>query len=320
MSRIILSAETNPYFNVAAEYMLCLEQKPQTRLFLWQNSPAVVLGRNQSFSAECDMDFMKAEGIFPVRRFSGGGAVFHDLGNLNFTFLDREENAAPDRYLDILRSALCRVGIPCEFSSRNDLLYMGKKFSGHAYFADRGSYFYHGTIMVDVNMSMLSRALRPSFLKLQSKGIKSVRSRVVNLREITPSITVEQIRKALIATFAQEEGISPAAITLEQKTTTPVVQNMISGKEWIFGETPNFAVTFSRQLCFGIVTISANIANGRITCAKIHSDGLLPLDWSACENKLIGMLFQESIIAQQIEICYNQIKHSLTDAHFMPGV
>lgn len=319
MNRIILSAETNPYFNVAAEYQLFLEGNPQTRLFLWQNTPTVVLGRNQNFSAECDRNVLEAEGILPVRRFSGGGAVFHDLGNVNFTFLDCEENATPDRYLDVLRRALGHLKVPCVFSGRNDLLVDGKKFSGHAFYADQGRYFYHGTIMVNVDLDMLTRALRPSFLKLQSKGIQSVRSRVVNLCEIDSSITVERVKQALMDAFSEQQDISSDAMVLDRQTLSPSVQEIISSREWIFGETPDFSLTFSRRLPFGMVTVSADIAHGHISRIKIHTDGLLVFDWTMCENSLIGELFDENKIVVQIETCYNLHRSSGKHSCFMPG-
>lgn len=318
MSRIFISTETDPYFNVATEYQLFLESADEPQLFLWQNSRAVVFGRNQNVSAECDMDFLKRNDIKPVRRFSGGGAVFQDLGNVNFTFLSAEAAAEPDRYLKVIKNAISTLGIECDFSSRNDLLTDGKKFSGHAYYADLGKYMYHGTIMVHVDLALLSGALHPSYLKLHSKGIDSVKSRVINLSQINQEITTEGIVAACAEAFRQEYSISGKPAHINSRNMKPEVLERLRSELWIYGQSPDYQIEIEKKLSFGNVTIHSDVTDGRITRIKIFTDGLAAIGFADCERDLTGEVFREDVIAQKIEkwysTCYN--KSALTN--FMP--
>lgn len=231
MNNIYLSREIDPYFNIAAEYQLFLEAKEEAALFLWQNSPAVIIGRNQNIYAECDLNYLEEMKILPVRRFSGGGAVFQDLGNVNFTFITQEKDADTEKFLSVIQNAVASLGINCTFSGRNDLLYEGKKFSGHAYYADNGNYLYHGTVMVDVDMDILSGVLRPSFVKLQSKGIASVRSRVINLSQINSEITIDAVKDAILLAFLKIYGESEPIKYIDRKSIQPDLWDTIQSKE-----------------------------------------------------------------------------------------
>lgn len=301
MNRIYISRETNPYYNVAAEYQLLLNTTNDTSLFLWQNSPSVIFGRNQNIFAEVDTDYLKENNISPLRRFSGGGAVFQDLGNLNFTFLTKENNAEIDKYLLVIKNAVSSFNINCEFSGRNDLITNKKKFSGHAYYTNDDNYLYHGTIMVDVNLDMLSKALKPSFIKLESKGIDSIRSRVVNLSSINNSISIEKMKKALIKSFEDvfSEVERPTYIGLDNYNAPRF--NEIKSDKWIYGESPNFSITVEKKLNYGNLSIYCDINDGIIQNIKIQSDSLLVIDFSNCEKSLIGENFKEDIIFDLIE-------------------
>lgn len=301
MSRIYVSQETDPYFNVAAEYELFLGAKQEIALFLWQNEPAVIFGRNQNVYAECDVAYLEKMNISPVRRFSGGGAVFQDLGNVNFTFITKEKDADTDKYLSVIQQAVASLGIDCRFSGRNDLLYQDKKFSGHAYFVDNGNYFYHGTVMVNVDMDLLSGALSPSLLKLQSKGIASVRSRVINLSQINSGITIGAVKDALITAFTKIYGECGNIQYVDRKSLQPERWDVIKRKEWIYGEAPAFSLNEERKLSFGNVTVSAEVEEGRIQRLKIHTDSLLALNFSALEREWVGALFQINELFDSIE-------------------
>lgn len=301
MSQIYISLETDPYFNVAAEYQLFKETSGGTSLFLWRNKPAVIFGRNQNVFAECDVKFLKKHGILPVRRFSGGGAVFHDLGNVNFTFLSKEQDADINRYRKVIRDAVYSLGIACTFSGRNDLLIEGKKFSGHAYYADLGNFLYHGTIMVNVDFDLLSGALKPSFLKLHSNGIPSVRNRVVNLSQVNVGITLESVQEALMKAFAAEYGADEPLIYIDSHNMQPSVYGKIKKDDWIYGESPDFDIRFERKLSFGNVTVFADISGGKVYRTKIYTDSLAAIDFSPCEKTLTGLFFREDILVAAIE-------------------
>ena len=174
----------DPFRNLAIEKNLTfLTQEGQCILYLWQNRRTVVIGRNQNAWKECNVDALLADGGTLARRMSGGGAVFHDLGNLNFSFCVRKEDYDVDRQLEVIRQALRREGIEAIKSGRNDLLADGRKFSGNAFYKSGEFCCHHGTIMIDVKGGDLTKYLNVPESKLKSKGVESVRSRVTNLRE-----------------------------------------------------------------------------------------------------------------------------------------
>ncbi|MEA4920547.1 MAG: lipoate--protein ligase [Clostridiaceae bacterium] len=318
MSRIFVSTETDPYFNIAAEYQLFLEAVDEPQLFLWQNNRAVIMGRNQSFSAECDMEFLQKHHIKLARRFSGGGSVFHDLGNVNFTFLSTEAAAEPDRYLKVIKNAIEFCGVQCDFSSRNDLVTDGKKFSGHAYYTDHGKYMYHGTIMISVDFELLSGALHPSYLKLHSKGIDSVKSRVINLSEINREITTEGIMRACITAFRQEYAAGGIVEYLGGRQMRPEALDMLRSESWIYGQSPDYEIEIEKKLSFGNVTINSDVTDGRITRIKIYTDGLAPISFAECEKELSGEIFHEAVIVQKIEKWYSTCYNRFALTRFMP--
>lgn len=301
MNKIYISNENNPYYNVSAEHQLFLEADESTTFYLWQNRACVVFGRNQNVFAECDMEFMQKNQILPVRRFSGGGAVFQDLGNLNFTFVTKKETVDTAKYLSVIKNALSFFNAHCEFSGRNDMLCNGKKFSGHAFYEDNGNYMYHGTIMVNVDINMLSSVLKPSFLKLESKGINSVKSRVINLSQVNSDITVDTIKKALVSAFSDIFGESNQIKYIDKDSFNPPLFEKISKDKWIYGECPKFSLNIQKKLTCGNVTVSADVKEGLINRIKIQTDSIYVIDLSDCEKHLTGTLFQENAVFDYIE-------------------
>lgn len=198
----IETANTYPYRNLAMEeYLLLHCDKEECILYLWQNRNTVVIGRNQNAWKECLVSKLEEEDGYPVRRLSGGGAVYHDLGNLNFTFLVRKDNYDVDRQLDVILNAVKKLGIHAEKSGRNDILIDGHKFSGNAFYEQGDCCYHHGTLMVNVNLGELSRYLTVSKDKLKSKGVDSVRARVANLTEYAPDLTVEELKEKASGSF-----------------------------------------------------------------------------------------------------------------------
>ena len=194
----------DPYENLALEEALLHRVgEGELILYLWQNERTVVIGRNQNPWKECRTALLSEEGGHLARRLSGGGAVFHDLGNLNFTFLMNEADYDLPRQLTVLERACRSLGVPAQRSGRNDLLAEGRKFSGNAFYQHAGKAYHHGTLMVDVDLERVQRYLSPSKAKLAAKGVDSVRSRVVNLREFVPTLSVRQLENALIAALAE---------------------------------------------------------------------------------------------------------------------
>lgn len=297
MKKIIISEEFNPYFNIAAEHQLFLNSEEDIHLFLWQNDSSVIIGRNQNLYAECNLVYLKENNIKAVRRFSGGGAVYHDKGNVNFTFITKESLANHIQFIDFIKSAMLKLGIDCEFSGRNDLLYENQKFSGHAYYTDNDNYMYHGTILVNVDFKQLGNALTPSKLKLQSKGIDSVKSRVINLSEISKEITTKKVIEAFIQTFDCKniEYINKANFE-------PPLESLLSSYDWLYGQSPNFDIVLEREYSFGNVSIYISISNGIIKDAKISTDSLSQYDFRECENNIVGKQFDEASILGYLDI------------------
>ena len=207
--RCIESRSTDPYTNLAIEACLMGSARSgEPVLYLWQNERTVVIGRNQCASAECDVERLEREGGHLARRRSGGGAVYHDLGNLCFTFVTTPEEYDQAAQTGVILDAVRALGIDAERTGRNDLVVGdGRKFSGHAYQHTGVASCHHGTIMVAVDVDALGRYLTVSPEKLRAKGVRSVRSRVTNLRALDPGITVEDLKDALRSAFATAWGV-----------------------------------------------------------------------------------------------------------------
>lgn len=296
MKKIIISREFDPYFNIAAENQLFLNADEDMHLYLWQNDASVIIGRNQNLYAECNLEYLKEHNIKAVRRFSGGGAVYHDKGNINFTFITKEKVANQENFIKQIRSTMTKLGIDCEFSGKNDLLYKNQKFSGHAYYTDGDNYMYHGTVLVNVNFQQLEKVLTPSILKLQSKGIASVRSRVVNLSSIDSNINIEKVKQAFIETFDCKN------IEYIDKTNFKApLEQMLSSYDWLYGQSPKFDMELERRYPFGNVTVQLSASDGIIQSTKINTDSLHLYDFNPCEDNLIGKSFNEQAVWECIE-------------------
>ncbi len=302
MNRIIISREVNPYYNLALEEELLRNiSDEETILYLWQNERTVVIGRNQNPYSECNLEYMKENDVFLVRRISGGGTVFHDLGNLNFTFITKEKNIDLDKQLRVIKKAIESFGLKVEFSGRNDLLLNGRKFSGHAFYSEDGKYFHHGTLMIDVNIKLLEKVLNPSEIKLQSKGIKSVKSRVINLVEENNSITVEKLTSALVDSFENIYGKADSILEYNKQNYSPIFYEKYKDGLWNFGESPRFDMVLEERLGSGNAEIHLNIEAGIIVAVKIFSDTIIKLDFTEIESKLINEMFSREKVIEIIE-------------------
>ena len=293
----------DPHYNLAVEeHLLETVKEGQCILYLWQNQNTVVIGRNQNPWKECRTTLLFEEGGHLARRLSGGGAVFHDLGNLNFTFLLPQSEYDLDRQLTVIQEAVRSMGIPAEKSGRNDILSEGRKFSGNAFYKHNGKAYHHGTLLVDVDMGKLSRYLNPSKAKLQSKGVDSVRSRVVNLKELNPELTLESLKAALLSSFSRVYGCEPQ-ILKEEDLDMPEILRLAERNrswEWNFGAKVPFTCEFEDRFPWGGVQIQMNVENGLICQAKVYSDAM---DWSfvtLLEEALTGCRFQDREMEEKV--------------------
>ena len=225
--RYLTNPSTDPHFNMAFDEAV-LESLPldEPVFYLWQNRPSVIIGRNQSAYAEVNLPFLESHGITLARRVTGGGAVYHDLGNLNYTIAGRTADMDADlpRYLGLVADALRSLGVPAEVSGRNDILVEGRKCSGYAKRLSRDRMMIHGTLMFDVDLEMLTAALAVPGSKLSAAGVASVRSRVANLREYLPGMSLEDFRGAIHA-FLAATPVGVVSLQVGGKNGLPCPQN-----------------------------------------------------------------------------------------------
>lgn len=273
----IESNTTNPYFNLALEEELFNQcDEDEIILYLWKNRNTVVIGKNQNAWRECNVTKMEKDEVTLVRRMSGGGAVFHDTGNLNFTFICHKKNYDVRRQLRVIIEALETFGIEAEISGRNDMLAEGRKFSGNAFYQRGERCYHHGTLMVDVDTDKLERYLSVSKKKMESKGIKSVRSRVINLAGLEPSISIDSMKTQLRRSFEH-------VYEREAKIIFPAQQNicMITGLmdkysswEWNYGRKVSFQHELSNKFSWGELVLQFNVLGGVIHELDVFCDSM----------------------------------------------
>ncbi len=301
MARCVESRSHDPYANLALEACLVRAARAgEPTLLIWQNERTVVIGRNQYASAECDVELLSRDGGRLARRRSGGGAVYHDLGNLNVSFVaakgEYDQTAQTEVMLDAVRS----LGVDAQRTGRNDLVVAGgRKFSGHAYYHAGAASCHHATIMVDVDLALLGRYLTVSPDKLAAKGVRSVRSRVTNLAELRPGVTVTDLKEAVRSAFSRHVGGALAhldpnvldAAELEEE------RRRFAAREWLFrgergaadGDDDEGVVErLEARFAWGGVRAELLCAGGVIRELAVFSDALDGADIDAVPGLLIG--------------------------------
>lgn len=271
------SSSYDPYYNLALEEHLLSQVTPGgVILYLWQNAHTVVIGRNQNPWAECRTSLLQDEDGHLARRLSGGGAVYHDLGNLNFTFLCREEDYDLRRQLSVIQSACAMAGIEAEFSGRNDLLADGRKFSGNAFYHSKGAAYHHGTLLIDTDVERLGRYLSPPKAKLESKGVASVRSRVVNLNTLSPGLTCEIMKEYMTRAFGTIYGSTPQPFFLSEQSRQAVLQLQAryGSEEWLFGKPMPFSCGLEGHFPWGHLELLLQIEGGVIQNTTVYTDAM----------------------------------------------
>ena len=271
---------TDPHENLAAEKVLMDALAPgEAMLYLWQNLNTVVIGRNQNAWLECRTSLLEEEGGRLARRLSGGGAVYHDLGNLNFTFLMCREDYDLDKQVTVIQKACALAGIRAEKSGRNDLLADGRKFSGNAFYQDKTHAYHHGTLMVDVDKEKLGRYLSPPKAKLQAKGVSSVRSRVVNLKELCPALTIGGMRKNMSDAFQQVYGLTAEPFLLTDSMIAEIsrLKEVYAGWDYLYGAPLAFTFSCEEKFDWGYVGLQLEAKNGIIQKVGINTDAM---DWT----------------------------------------
>lgn len=272
--KIFISTATFPWYNQAYEEHLLQNGGDRMILYLWQNQQTVVLGRHQNAWREVQLDKLSQDGGFLARRISGGGAVYHDLGNLNFTFLMPRQDYDLPRQLGLILTAVRSLGVDANFSGRNDLEIAGRKFSGNAFCLKKERAMHHGTILFASDFGRLGQYLSPSVEKMRAKGVSSVHARVVNLNEYAPGLNREQLIDALCAAFRAVYDAPPPQYVDTQQAAPAALYQKYSAWEWRLGASPAFETELSHRFAWGEFQLCLNSEQGRIANATVYSDAM----------------------------------------------
>ena len=268
---------TNPYENLALEELLFESLgEDEVILYLWQNDNTVVIGRNQNPWRECRLEAFTAQSGRLARRLSGGGAVFHDLGNQNFTFLAPNSHYNVSRQLEVIQKAVSLFGMTAENSGRNDILVNGRKFSGNAFHKTAKAAFHHGTILINSDMARLGEFLAPSPEKLQAKGVESVRARVINLQEESPAVTPAAMRAALVDAASRVYHQTPQPLPTERidRPRWQALTEKYESDQWRLGRLSQFSYELRHRFDFGELELLLSVENGLVQEAKVYSDAM----------------------------------------------
>lgn len=295
--QIILGNQHNPYLNLAVESNLLDNFLPNTiSLFLWKNRQTVVIGTNQNPYSECDIDSLLTEGGFLARRRTGGGAVYHDLGNLNFSFVADKNIYDVKRQMQVIQKALLDFNLETEVSGRNDITYQGRKFSGNAFAKTKNQGLHHGTILIKTDSERLQKYLKVKPAKLHKHGVKSVSSRVINLSEVA-YITSETIIPHLTKAFEDVYQETATIISFDDLCDDKAIRlsQQIGSNEYLFGKWKEFHTKKSATFDWGSIDLDIDIdeENGIIKDINIASDSLEPKSIESAIELLKGAKLKE---------------------------
>lgn len=304
-TKIYLSQSFSPYENIAWEKYITATLPPDTvALFLWQNADTIVIGRNQNVWKECRVSDFLTDGGKIARRLSGGGAVYHDIGNLNFTFAAHESLYSVPKQLSVIGKALLPFGVEALISGRNDLTVAdGRKFSGNAFYSVKApdgqgqNRCHHGCILISADTGRMAKFLNVSKEKLQSKGVASVRSRVVNLHALSDQITPKSLSESLLSAFAASYG---ADATPQWQNTDVTLLSSEDAKRiaddtaffrsdaWLYGRPMDFTDSFAARFPFGSIECFFAVKDGTVADCRVYSDCMAETAAPALENAFIG--------------------------------
>ncbi len=299
---------TDPRINLAIEeYALKNLDIHHTYLLFYINEPSIIIGKNQNTIEEINTEYVEKNGIHVVRRLSGGGAVYHDLGNLNFSFITKDDG---DSFLNFKKftepviEALNKLGVNAEMKGRNDILVGKRKISGNAQFATRGRMFSHGTLMFDSEIDNVVSALKVRKDKIESKGIKSIRSRVANISEfLQERLTIDEFKQLLLQSiFDGATQIPEYKLTDEDwEKIKQLSKERYQSWDWNYGKSPQFNIQHSHRFPVGQIEFRLDVKKGKIVECKIFGDFFGVGDVAEVEEKLSGIRYERSEIAKALE-------------------
>ena len=305
---LIINDSSDAYYNLAAEEYL-IDNFNEDVVMLWRNDNTVVIGKNQNTIEEINREYVEANDISVVRRLTGGGAVFHDMGNVNYTIIQSYREGLFSNYeyfTEAVRDFLHSLGVRAELSGRNDLMIEGKKFSGNAQCVRNGRMMHHGTLMFSSDVKDISGALTPNAKKFESKGVKSVQSRVTNIASHLPAefagMDTAEFLLRLYA-FYQQRFLDAAPYELSQTDRTAIrklADEKYSTWEWNYGASPAFAVSSNHKFDFGLVDVRLNVVRGRIREIRIFGDYFGIRSISELETLLTGSEYRYEAVTRTL--------------------
>lgn len=300
----------NPQINLAIEeYILKNLDINESYLLFYVNEPSIIIGRNQNTIEEINTEYVEANHIKVVRRMSGGGAVYHDLGNLNYSFITKDEgNSIQGNFKKFTKpviDALRKLGANADLMGRNDIEIDGRKVSGTAQYATGGRMYTHGTLMLNSDLDHVSKALKPKKEKIESKGVKSVRARVGNISEfIDQQMTVEEFKQFILKSVFEAEGseIKEYVLTEEDwKNIEELSKTKYQTWEWNYGKSPKSNIENSKRFPIGTIDVRLDVAQGIIENVKIFGDFFGWGDVAEIENKLTGVRYEKSELEEALK-------------------
>lgn len=305
----IKNENKSPYFNLALEeYALKEIDIDQDFFILWQNENTVVVGRNQNTIEEINSKYVKEKEVNIVRRMSGGGAVYHDDGNINYTFITDSDDDSKHNFEKFTRpiiDALASLGITAEFTGRNDITIDGKKISGNAQYYHQNKMLHHGTILFDVNGNILQDVLNVKADKIESKGIKSVKSRVTSISDhLEKPMTSDQLKSMLLKFILDTEDVSSKEYVLSQDDISSIeklAEEKYSSWDWVYGRSPKFELQQSKRYKGGNIDIRLNVNKGTITDFKIYGDFFGRKEVKQIEELIVGKKYEEQEIRSVLQ-------------------
>lgn len=307
---VIENFSNDPAYNLALEEFLLLHRRPiRDVFFLWQNEPTVVIGRHQNTFDEINREYVKANNVHVVRRNSGGGAVYHDLGNLNFSFLvderggNHENGFRFDRFTQPVIHTLKQLGVHAENSGRNDIAIAGRKISGNAQYRSGGRLLHHGTILFDSNLENLSMALNYAPEKYVSRAVASIRSRVSNVCEhLTKRIDMAEFRRLLSENAIAEYGLECDSLNeMERQAVMRLRDEKYHNWDWNYGRSPAFWThTGLQKFPWGTLDVRLEVQNGKVVSCAFYGDYFSPGDPQVLAEQLIGLPFDRAVFENSL--------------------
>ncbi|MEH7481378.1 lipoate--protein ligase [Neobacillus drentensis] len=294
---------TDPQINLAIEeYALKNLDINETYLLFYINEPSIIIGKNQNTIEEINTEYVEGNGIKVVRRLSGGGAVYHDLGNLNFSFITKDDGESFHnfrKFTEPVVAALKKLGVNAELSGRNDLEVGGRKISGNAQFSTKGRMFSHGTLMLNSEIENVVSALKVKKDKIESKGIKSVRSRVANISEfLTEKVEIDEFRSLLLKNIFEGQDEIPEYVLTDEdwEKIYQLSKERYQNWEWNYGKSPKFNLQHSHRFPVGSIDVRLEVNKGVIENCKIYGDFFGVGEVSEIEEKLTGTRYGKNEI------------------------